>query len=86
VLPPAARRFAYPCVDWSERRDHLAGTLAVALLELALQRDWLRRVDDSRALQLTPTGRTALAPWLERGDQSPPRSVSANASASRQAS
>jgi DNA-binding transcriptional ArsR family regulator len=60
----AARRFAYACLDWSERRDHLAGGLAVMLLEHCLQHDWLRRVHASRALLLTPTGRTKLAAWL----------------------
>lgn len=62
----AARRFAYPCLDWSERRDHLAGGLAVALLERSLASDWLRRVKGSRALQITPSGQRALAPWLAR--------------------
>lgn len=60
----AARRFAYPCLDWSERRDHLAGRFASTLLEHALEHGWLRRVADSRALKLTPKGTTALAPWL----------------------
>lgn len=60
----ARRRFAYPCLDWSERRDHLAGTLAVNLLAHAIEHDWLRRQADSRALTLTPTGRRALSPWL----------------------
>ena len=60
-VPP---RFAYPCLDWSERRDHLAGGLAVALLSHALERGWLRRVADSRALTLTAPGERALAPWL----------------------
>lgn len=60
----APRRFAYPCLDWSERRDHLAGGLAVALLAHAVERGWLRRVPESRALTLTPPGRQALAPWL----------------------
>jgi DNA-binding transcriptional ArsR family regulator len=59
-----ARRYAYPCLDWSERRDHLAGRFATALLDRGLAAGWLRRVADSRALQLTPAGRTALAPWL----------------------
>ena len=31
-LPGGGSRFAYPCMDWSERKDHLAGTLARALL------------------------------------------------------
>jgi DNA-binding transcriptional ArsR family regulator len=62
--PAGARRLAYACLDWSERRDHLAGTLAVALLAHALQRGWLRRAPESRALTLTPPGRKALEPWL----------------------
>lgn len=84
VLPAegAARRFAYPCLDWSERRDHLAGTLAVSLLELSLQRGWLRRVPGSRALRLTPSGAQALQPWLAPS-QASPRSVSAKADAPR---
>lgn len=71
VLPPrlpqaeaAQKRFAYPCLDWSERRDHLAGTLAVSLLENARAHDWLRPQPGSRALSLTPLGRQALAPWV----------------------
>jgi DNA-binding transcriptional ArsR family regulator len=59
-----ARRFAYPCLDWSERRDHLAGRFATVLLDHGLAQGWLRRVADSRALNLTPRGAKALAPWL----------------------
>ncbi|HEY0856496.1 MAG TPA: helix-turn-helix domain-containing protein, partial [Albitalea sp.] len=62
----AQRRFAYPCLDWSERRDHLAGGLAVSLLERSLASDWLRRVKGSRALQITPSGERAFARWLPR--------------------
>ena len=61
-----ARRFAYPCLDWSERRDHLAGSLAVAMLEQGLSKGWLLRAKDSRALTLTPSGRRAWAPWLDQ--------------------
>jgi DNA-binding transcriptional ArsR family regulator len=59
-----ARRFAHACFDWSERRDHLAGSLAVSLFDLSLERGWLRRTPGSRALQLTPPGAQALEPWL----------------------
>lgn len=52
----ATPRALYPCVDWSERREHLAGPLAVALLDAALRQGWLTRVDDSRQLHLTPPG------------------------------
>jgi len=64
VSSGSARRFAYACLDWSERRDHLAGHLAVALLEHAMKQGWLRRTPGSRALVLTPPGAQALAPWI----------------------
>jgi len=48
------RRFACACLDWSERRPHLGGALAAALLQLSLQRGWVRQDLDSRALKLTP--------------------------------
>jgi hypothetical protein len=57
----ASARSLYGCVDWSERRDHFAGPLAVALLHAFVERDWLRKDGNSRALQLTPAGQ---AGWL----------------------
>jgi hypothetical protein len=51
------RRFAYACLDWSERRPHLGGALGVALLRVALERRWLIQDLDSRALDLTSIGR-----------------------------
>ena len=54
------RRFAYACLDWSERRPHMGGGLAAALLNLVLKRKWLIRDLDSRALGVTKTGRREL--------------------------
>jgi DNA-binding transcriptional ArsR family regulator len=54
------RRFAYRCLDWSERRPHLGGALGAAVLALALRKQWLLRELDSRALLLTRTGRREL--------------------------
>lgn len=51
------RRFAFACVDWSERRPHLGGALGAALLHLALQRQWVVRAPDSRVLEVTRRGR-----------------------------
>jgi DNA-binding transcriptional ArsR family regulator len=51
------RRFAYACVDWSERRPHLGGALGAALLKFALQRKWVLQDLDSRALSVTTLGR-----------------------------
>lgn len=55
------RRFAFGCLDWSERRCHIGGALGAALLELALRRKWVARELDSRALGLTGHGRREMA-------------------------
>lgn len=44
------------CLDWSERRPHLAGQLGSVLLEKMLERKWFRKVAFSRELTLTPIG------------------------------
>jgi DNA-binding transcriptional ArsR family regulator len=51
------RRFACPCLDWSERRPHLGGALGAALLQVALKRKWVIKDLDSRALDITSAGR-----------------------------
>lgn len=54
------RRFAFACLDWSERRPHLGGALGAALLQLALKRKWVVQDLDSRALEVTRLGRREL--------------------------
>jgi len=51
------RRFAYACLDWSERRPHVGGALAAALLKVALKKRWVTQDLDSRALGVTSLGR-----------------------------
>jgi DNA-binding transcriptional ArsR family regulator len=51
------RRFAYACLDWSERRPHLGGALGAALLQVALKRSWVVQDLNSRALEVTRRGR-----------------------------
>jgi len=48
------------CLDWSERKDHLAGALGAALAGSLLERGWLTRAPDTRAVRLTLRGRVAL--------------------------
>ena len=61
------RSFLRPCLDWTERRPHLAGGLAAALADNLVGRGWFaRRSADSRALRLTELGRAGL---LETGCQ-----------------
>jgi len=51
------RRFAYACLDWSERRPHVGGAIGAALLHVALKRRWVIQDLDSRALSVTKVGR-----------------------------
>jgi DNA-binding transcriptional ArsR family regulator len=54
------RRFACACLDWSERRPHLAGAVGAELLNVTLKRKWITRDLDSRALNITPAGKREL--------------------------
>lgn len=60
ALRSQRRRFVGPCLDWSERKPHLAGSVGAALLRLALKRKWVCRQLDSRALDVTRFGRGEL--------------------------
>ena len=54
------RVFCRPCLDWSERRVHIAGALGAALLYHITDQKWVRPVAGSRAVAITPTGRREL--------------------------
>lgn len=45
-----------PCLDWSERRPHLAGAVGAALCMLSLKNGWIRRINGTRAVAITPKG------------------------------
>jgi DNA-binding transcriptional ArsR family regulator len=51
------RRFAFACLDWSERRSHVGGAMGATLLKFALKRRWVTQDLDSRALSVTSLGR-----------------------------
>lgn len=53
---PTRLGIARQCLDWTERRHHLAGPLGVELLALLCAKRWLRREDGSRAIQVTDIG------------------------------
>ena len=55
---------ARPCLDWSERRNHLAGALGRAVFDCFFEQQWIRRVASSRVLQLTDLGRQELRQHL----------------------
>lgn len=54
------RAFARACLDWSERRYHLAGALGSALLDRLLELHWIERAARGRAIHLTERGRRGL--------------------------
>ncbi|MBI1208073.1 MAG: metalloregulator ArsR/SmtB family transcription factor [Azospirillum sp.] len=54
--PRSRRPLCRPCLDWSERRPHLAGRLGLALLSRSLELGWVVPVSDSRALRITGAG------------------------------
>lgn len=57
--PNGRRRFAYRCLDWSERRDHLAGQLADEMYQHFTEMGWLRRTA-GRAVEVTVDGQREL--------------------------
>ncbi len=64
VIKPPARRggriFSRPCLDWSERRPHIAGAVGAALCGTYFRQGWIRRSAGSRAVTITPQGQIAL--------------------------
>jgi DNA-binding transcriptional ArsR family regulator len=58
------RLFAPHCLDWSERRHHLAGALGAALADRLFALDWIARDPAGRAVRVTQEGRQGLHNWL----------------------
>jgi len=54
------RVFCRPCLDWTERRPHLGGSVGAVLAQRCFDLGWLERMRDSRALTVTKTGRRGL--------------------------
>jgi DNA-binding transcriptional ArsR family regulator len=55
--PARSRRaFCRPCLDWSERRPHLAGVVGAALCAHCFAQGWIRHVEGTRAVAITPKG------------------------------
>jgi DNA-binding transcriptional ArsR family regulator len=61
ALERKPRSFARSCVDWSERRPHLAGSLGAGVATTFFARGWVRRRPGGRAIAVTAAG----ADWLE---------------------
>lgn len=77
ALACAKRSFCRACLDWSERRHHLAGALGAALLTRIQELGWAKRARDSRVIVFSDQGEASLLAMLssrgvasERGQQS----------------
>ena len=57
ALTSARRRFCKICIDWTERRPHIAGPVGAALTKRYFDLGWIERVTDSRAVTVTATGK-----------------------------
>lgn len=63
-LPPSNRPLCRACLDWSQRRQHLAGRLGKAILDQLLAQSWARRLPVSRIISFSPEGERNFNEWL----------------------
>jgi DNA-binding transcriptional ArsR family regulator len=73
AVGPGSRRsggrvFCRPCLDWSERRPHIAGAVGAALCQACFAQGWVRRIEGTRAVAVTPVGRLALGKAFDLRD------------------
>jgi DNA-binding transcriptional ArsR family regulator len=73
IRPDAAnvsrRALCRSCMDWSERRDHLAGSLGATLLQRIVELGWAKRVAGTRVLAFSDAGERALRKMFELHDR-----------------
>jgi hypothetical protein len=63
-LRPGKRPLARGCLDWTERRQHLAGTAGAKLCLKFFDNGWVARIGSGRAVRVTPNGQAALQDLL----------------------
>jgi len=61
ALSTSRRPLCKPCLDWSNRRSHLAGALGAAILERLIDQRWARREAGSRVVNFTREGELQFA-------------------------
>ncbi len=71
TLRPGRHGVACRCLDWTERRHHLAGPLGIRMLQRCCDLGWLARMPSSRAVRLTESGRYGLHEQLGVGVPTP---------------
>ena len=66
ALEAGRRPLCQPCLDWSERRSHLSGTLGAAILKYIVARGWADREAKSRVVRFSAAGEQKLKAWFSR--------------------
>ncbi|HET7886906.1 MAG TPA: winged helix-turn-helix domain-containing protein [Bradyrhizobium sp.] len=61
---PSRRIFCRPCLDWSERRVHIAGSIGAKLCERCFELGWIKQLRTTRAVEITASGSKGLAEWF----------------------
>lgn len=79
ALRARRRPLCRACLDWSERRSHLAGTLGAALLSHFFDHGFARRVEESRIIRFSPEGERQFFEWFPLGAMRAPRILTAPA-------
>jgi DNA-binding transcriptional ArsR family regulator len=64
ALTPGSRPLLRPCMDWSQRRHHLAGAIGAALAREMVARRWIAGREASRVLTVTQAGYDGVREWL----------------------
>ena len=64
IQPNGSNYVARQCLDWTERRHHLAGALGTALLQRFFEMRWIARIDKTRAVRVTTKGQEQLRKLL----------------------
>lgn len=71
-IPQTRRTLCRSCLDWSERRHHLAGALGAALMTRLMDLRWAKRLPHSRALHFTARGETEVRKIFAQPSKHPP--------------
>ena len=66
TLDSSRRPLCRPCLDWSERRSHLGGTLGAAVLDHVVARRWAMLEPKSRIVRFSPSGEQKMTAWFSR--------------------
>ena len=66
MLEGGRRPLCQPCLDWSERRSHLGGTLGAAILKHIVARGWADREAKTRVVRFSAAGEQKLRAWFSR--------------------